>query len=52
MAGLGINGYLFVQLVNFVIIFAVLRAAWPRITKLLDDRKERIAKSLEDERLS
>lgn len=52
MAGLGINGYLFVQLVNFVIIFAVLRIAWPRITKLLDDRRERIAKSLEDARVA
>jgi len=52
MAGLGINGYLFVQLVNFVIILAVLRIAWPRITKLLDDRRERIAKSLEDARVA
>ena len=52
MNGLGISGYLLVQLVNFLIILAVLRIAWPRITKLLDDRKERIAKSLEDARVA
>ncbi|MHB8624736.1 MAG: F0F1 ATP synthase subunit B [Aggregatilineales bacterium] len=53
MAALGINaGYLLVQLVNFLIIFAVLRIAWPRLVKLLDDRKERIAKSLEDARVA
>jgi F-type H+-transporting ATPase subunit b len=51
--GLGINGgFLIVQLVNFVIVFLILMAFWPRIMKFLDDRNAKIAKSLEDARIA
>lgn len=47
---LGINGKLFVaQLVNFsVIAFVLWKWAWKPLVKLLDERSEKIAKSLED----
>lgn len=47
---LGINGKLFVaQLVNFsVIAFVLWKWAWKPLAKLLDERSEKIAKSLED----
>jgi F-type H+-transporting ATPase subunit b len=49
---LGINlGFLIFQLINFGIILLILsRVAWPRVTKLLDERAERIAQGLEDAR--
>jgi len=50
---LGINGgFLIVQLINFVIVFFILRAIWPTLLKFLDDRSARIAKSLEDARVA
>lgn len=52
MDKLGINlGFLIFQLINFGIILLILsRVAWPRVTKLLDQRAERIEKGLEDAR--
>ncbi len=52
MDKLGINlGFLIFQLINFGIILLILsRVAWPRVTRLLDERAERIAQALEDAR--
>jgi F-type H+-transporting ATPase subunit b len=49
---LGINlGFLLFQLLNFGILFFLMaRFVWPRVTKMLDDRAERIARGLEDAR--
>lgn len=54
MEALGINlGYLLVQLTNFAIIFVVLRVwAYQPIVKMLEERRERIAKGLEDARVA
>jgi len=54
LEALGINlGYVFVQLFNFGILFVVLRAwVYKPITKMLSDRRERIAKGLEDARVA
>jgi F-type H+-transporting ATPase subunit b len=54
MEALGINlGYLLVQIFNFIILLAVLRAwAYKPILKLLEDRKQRIAQGLEDARVA
>jgi F-type H+-transporting ATPase subunit b len=52
LEGLGINlGYLLVQIVNFVIVFLVLRAwVFKPILGLLDRRRQAIAQGLEDAR--
>jgi F-type H+-transporting ATPase subunit b len=49
---LGINlGFFLFQLLNFGLLFFILYvAAWSRVTKLLDERAERIAQGLEDAR--
>lgn len=49
IADLGINlPVLIAQLVNFTILLVILRVvAWGPITKMLDDRRERIRESLE-----
>jgi F-type H+-transporting ATPase subunit b len=49
---LGINlGFFLFQLLNFGIVYFILaRAVWPRVTKVLDERAERIAQGLEDAR--
>jgi F-type H+-transporting ATPase subunit b len=49
---LGINlGFFIAQLVNFGLLFFLLaRFVWPRVTDLLDERAERIARGLEDAR--
>jgi F-type H+-transporting ATPase subunit b len=49
---LGINlGFFVAQLVNFGLIFFLLaRFVWPRVTRMLDERSERIAQGLEDAR--
>ncbi len=54
MEALGINlGYLLVQLTNFAIIFVVLRVwAYGPIVNMLKERRERIAKGLEDARIA
>ena len=54
MEALGINlGYFLVQLVNFAIIFVVLRAwAYKPLVKMLGERRERIAQGLEDARVA
>lgn len=54
MDKLGINlGYLLVQVFNFLIIFIVLRAwVYKPITRMLDKRRETIAKGLEDARVA
>ena len=54
MEALGINlGYLLVQLLNFGIVFVVLRVwAYTPIVNMLEDRRERIAKGLEDARVA
>lgn len=54
MEALGINlGYLLVQILNFGILFVVLRAwVYKPIIKLLSDRRETIAKGLEDARVA
>ncbi|MQC27189.1 MAG: ATP synthase F0 subunit B [Chloroflexi bacterium] len=51
---LGINlGYLLVQITNFAIIFFVLRIwVYVPLVKVLEDRRERIAKGLEDARIA
>ena len=51
---LGINfGYLLVQVLNFAILFVVLRAwVYGPIINLLETRRERIAKGLEDARVA
>ena len=51
--GLGINaGFFIIQLINFAVLFLILLNVWPRVTKFLDDRSARIAKSLEDARVA
>lgn len=52
MDALGINlGFFIAQLVNFGIIFFLLaKFVWPRVTTMLDERAERIAKGQEDAR--
>lgn len=52
MAALGINvGYVFMQVILFIILFLVLRGyLYNPITKVLEERKARIAKGLEDAR--
>jgi F-type H+-transporting ATPase subunit b len=54
LEALGINlGYVFVQLLNFGIIFVVLRAwVYKPITKMLSERREKIAQGLEDARIA
>lgn len=54
MEALGINlGYLFVQILNFAIIFVVLRVwVYKPILGLLEKRRERIAQGLEDARVA
>lgn len=54
MEALGINlGYVFVQLFNFGILFVVLRAwVYKPIIKMLAERREKIAKGLEDARVA
>jgi F-type H+-transporting ATPase subunit b len=54
LEALGINlGYLLVQLTNFAIIFVVLRVwAYGPIVNMLKERRERIAKGLEDARIA
>ncbi|MBI2724115.1 MAG: F0F1 ATP synthase subunit B [Chloroflexi bacterium] len=49
IADLGINGpVLLAQLVNFTVLLVVLRlVAWGPLTKVLDERRERIRESLE-----
>jgi len=52
LAGLGINGgYLLAQIINFLIIFVAISAlAWRPLVRVLEARRERIAKGLEDAR--
>lgn len=54
MEALGINlGYLLVQIFNFLIIFVVLRVwVYKPVLNLLEQRRDRIAKSLEDARVA
>jgi len=54
LEALGINlGYLFVQILNFAIIFIVLRVwVYKPILGLLERRRERIAQGLEDARVA
>lgn len=54
MEALGINlGYVFVQIFNFGILFVVLRAwVYKPIIKMLSERREKIAKGLEDARVA
>jgi F-type H+-transporting ATPase subunit b len=51
---LGINlGYFLVQVINFLIILVILRAwAYKPLMKVLKERRERIAKGLEDARIA
>lgn len=52
MEALGINlGFLITQIINFSIIFILLAVGvFPRVTKMLDERSQRIAQGLEDSR--
>ena len=54
MEALGINlGFFLVQLLNFLILVVILYAwAYKPILKMLDDRKAKIAQSLEDARIA
>lgn len=54
MEKLGINlGYLIIQIANFFILFIVLRAwVYKPITKMLEKRRQSIAKGLEDARIA
>jgi F-type H+-transporting ATPase subunit b len=54
MEALGINGgYFLVQLVNFFVIFIVLRAwVYGPVLNLLDKRRQTIAQGLEDARVA
>lgn len=54
MEALGINlGFLFVYLINFLILFVVLRVwVFKPVVHLLEQRRELIAKSLEDARVA
>ena len=54
MEKLGLNlGYLLVQILNFAIIFVVLRAwVYQPILRMLDKRREAVAKGLDDARIA
>ncbi len=54
MEALGINlGFLLVQIFNFLLLFVVLRAwVFTPITRMLEARRERISKGLEDARIA
>ena len=54
MEALGLNlGYLFVQVLNFLIVFIILRAyVYKPLLNLLDKRRTAIAKGLEDARVA
>ncbi|MDH5607666.1 MAG: F0F1 ATP synthase subunit B [Anaerolineae bacterium] len=54
MEALGINlGYFFVQLLNFLVIFVVLRVwVYKPLIQMLQDRREAIAQGLEDARVA
>jgi F-type H+-transporting ATPase subunit b len=54
LEALGINlGYLFVQILNFAILFVILRAwVYKPIVGLLEKRREKIAQGLEDARVA
>lgn len=54
MEALGINlGYVFVQLFNFLVLLVILKAwVYGPITKLLEDRREKIAQGMEDARIA
>lgn len=54
MEALGINaGFLIAQLINFSLIFILLRAAlWGPLTRMMDERATKIAKGLEDARIA
>jgi F-type H+-transporting ATPase subunit b len=54
LAGLGINGgFLLAQILNFLIIFLVVALiAWKPLIRVLEARRERIAKGLEDARVA
>ena len=53
MEALGINTYLFVQIISFIVIYLFLRAfAFAPITKSLTERRERIARGEENARLA
>lgn len=48
MEALGINpGFLIAQIVNFLVIFAVLSIVWKALTKMLDERSRTIAEGVE-----
>jgi F-type H+-transporting ATPase subunit b len=48
LEALGINpGFLVAQIVNFLVIFALLAVVWDRIVNMLENRKRRIAEGLE-----
>ncbi len=54
MERLGINGgYLLAQIINFLVLFVFLSAvAWKPLIRVLEQRRERIARGLEDARAS
>ena len=54
MEAMGINGgFLIAQIINFVIIFGLLGAMiWKPLINVLEERRERIAKGLEDARVA
>lgn len=54
LANLGINlGYLVAQILNFVIVMLIMSFwAYKPVTKLLDERRETIAKGVEDARIA
>lgn len=54
MEKLGINlGFLLVNIINFILVFVVLKAwVWGPITKMLEERKRKIAQGLEDARVA
>lgn len=53
MEALGINTYLFVQIISFIVIYLFLRAfAFAPISKSLTERRERIARGEENARLA
>jgi len=54
LEALGLNlGYLLVQTVNFIILLIILRAwVYRPVLNMLEDRRERIAKGLEDARVA
>ena len=54
MEKLGLNlGFLLVHIINFVIVYVVLRAwVFGPVTKMLEDRRNKIAQGLEDARIA